>query len=91
MFLKLLELCLVQICYHTVNSGFATQTTSTPKHPNVVLSANISNETQENVNLLAGFMNCYKAFMECTFIHPSVMSSDLEQIHAHDVEEMEVT
>ena len=45
---------------------------------------------EDNMALMAGFMNCYNAFVAGDLV-PPVMMGELDQIHPDDVEEMDIS
>ncbi|XP_076920193.1 uncharacterized protein LOC143581254 [Bidens hawaiensis] len=50
----------------------------------------IPKETQENIALMAGFMNCYHAFLAGDLVQP-MAATEFDQIHPDDVEEMDIS
>ncbi|XP_076937612.1 uncharacterized protein LOC143605345 [Bidens hawaiensis] len=52
--------------------------------------ANNALVSQENIALMAGFMNCCNAFLAGDMVQP-VVADELDQIHPDDVEEMDIS
>ena len=65
------------------SSGSSTTTKSTTQTPVVAKGV------EENMALMAGFMNCYNAFVASELGLPVVIR-ELDQIHLEDMEEMEI-
>lgn len=63
---------------------------SSTKAPAQVQTPTIPKEAEENVALMAGFMNCYNALLAGDLV-PPIMVGELDQIHPEDVEEMDIT
>lgn len=68
-------------------SAKANSTASSSGSPSVT----ISKEAEDNIALIAGFMNCYQALMSGNLAPPMSVTSDQSQIHPEDLEEMDIT
>lgn len=67
-------------------SNVVSPTTPSPTTP----SPAAMKEAEENLTLMAGFMNCYNAFVNGDLAAP-LMIGDLNQINPEDVEEMDIS